>query len=210
MKYLVSLLLFLSVVANPVFAQTLTTNELFERGELDDTTGYTPKSLQSLVGSATIIFKGRFGEHIRHEDFFGYGETKESFKERLNIDDATADRLAVPLSDYSVIVDELFLGESDVDSIVYRIFESYPEDKYYTNPDMERLFFLVRNPDGTYSPQGPASVLILRDGEYVYDSLTTYSKSFESKRLDFLLSLTAAEVENHVKLEIRNQYPTKQ
>jgi len=210
MKYIVSALFALQLATLPAFAQTLTTEDLFERGELDDTVGYTPKSLQSLVGSATIIFKGRFAEHLKHDVFFGYGETKESFKQRLKIDDVTADRLAVPISDYKVEVEEIFLGESEVDSVIYRIFESYPENRQYTNPDSERLFFLVRNPDGTYSPQGASSVLILRDGEYVYDSLTTHSKSFENKRLEFLSSFPATEIETQVKAEIRTQYPQTQ
>ncbi|MBL4571520.1 MAG: hypothetical protein JKY93_03035 [Gammaproteobacteria bacterium] len=167
-------------------AQTISYEEMEAKGEANDIDGYIPKSMESLVGTSSVIIKGRFGNFLSNDLSFGYADTRESLKKAHALTDAELDRIGVPISRYEIIVDEVLLGRVDESTVVYTLLELPPTDRSFTHPAVTRLFFLVENPDGSYSPRGPASVLNQKEGSYTYDALTNYSDAFRDKRLDFL------------------------
>jgi hypothetical protein len=206
--FLVNILIWLSCITT-LNGQTLSASDLFMRGEYSDQVGFLPKSLESLVGSASIIVKGKFNQKLSNDKFFGYEDNRESFKQKHDLTETQVDRMAIPRSDYKIKIDEVLLGDITSDSITYRIFENPPTDRKYTEPDVDRLFFLYRNPDGTYTPLGPASVLNVREGKYSYDALASFRGSYENQDLMFLNDVDAESFLNEVRLEINKQYPEK-
>ena len=75
------------------------------------------------------------------------------------------------------------------------------------------MFFLISNPDGIYSPLGPASVLNRLNGRYIFGSLSpnlgvsNYRELYlYSDQLDYILCLNAEEFEQNVLEEIRRQH----
>ncbi len=177
-------LLVLTVLAQHSTAQPLTDTELQERGEMTLHGGYMPKSLESLVGVAALIVKGRFGEHLNHRWYWGY--STEAGRDRtpeeaaaifdVTVDELYNDRHGLPMSEYEIFVDEVLYGELQDSRIIFREYEAAPSDRSLTNPATERLFFLVMSPDNEtytihYSSPGRVSILSDEDGVYYYDEI---------------------------------------
>jgi hypothetical protein len=152
--------------------------------------------MESLVGSVSIISKGRFEDHLSHGEFYGDGETRESFKEKAQVDDRVAEKFAIPRIDYNVVIEAVLVGYAELYKITYRIYEAAPINRLLTAPNIGRVFFLNRNPDGTYSPMGRASVLNLVVRKYSYAALTPYFGYCENKLLGFATGLEAKEFED--------------
>lgn len=77
MTRLIQLLLAVTSLASlPLQSQTITVQEMIERGEMDMHGNYSPKSMESLVGTSTLIVKGSFGEFLGNKPFFGYSAGK--------------------------------------------------------------------------------------------------------------------------------------
>jgi len=168
--------------------------DLRERGEIEHHKGYIPKSLESLVGSSTIIVKGRFGNLLENRYFFGYVEgrddTLEEFMERHDFTATEAYNWDIPMSEYEIIIDEVLKGDLESEIVVLRKYEAPPIDRTFTHPDVDRIFFLVKNPDNrTYAVGGEASILNLVDGEYSYYAYVEQERSssanYEVKNLSF-------------------------
>lgn len=127
-----------------------------------------PASLEQLVSSGSVVVKGRFSGLLSHGPFWGYGETRESMLQRVGSRPGLVERLAVPLSQYEIVIDEVLKGEVDVSSIVLHRIETVPDERM-TDPSVERLFFLVMNPDeASYNAR---YILSKRDDNYVYEVL---------------------------------------
>lgn len=206
--------LFLSIILTvnyfigiPSFAQTISFGELNARGEFNH--GYHPKSLESLVGSASIIVKGRYERFVKNELFYGYDSTQEEFQKKYGLSDLETQQDGLPISSYVINVHEVFLGDESLQGkeIIYRIGESQQISKNeFVNFENEILFFLGRNPDDTFAPLGEVSVQISRNGIYSYDSLAPYPDQFVGKTLDFVDSVAVDDLEQLIRVEISKQY----
>ena len=193
------------LISFAAISQTIGPNEIRERGEISDSFGYLPKSMESLVGTPTIIVRGRFGDYISNTLSYGYGETRESFIESRRVSEKDADRFAIPMSDYEIIVDEVLLGEVNNDVIIYRIIENEPIDREFTDPSVERIFFLGATPDeNTYSPLGPGSVLNKdpQNGTYGFSSLTRHRNAFRGVPYVFADDMSVESFEKALKNQI--------
>lgn len=205
-KYLLTAIFLLSTAATGIsHAQLFVGDELVGRLIQDHHTGMRPVDLESLVGSASHIVKGRFGSLISHGPFWGYGESRESIRRRLGDREELIDRVAVPLSEYEIIVDEVLLGPLKETTLRFHSFESDPKNSAYADQETERLFFLVLNPDGrSYSVYGPAFILHDLEGEYVYDVIE-WNGNLRLGRHDFSATLTSQAFEAQVREEIARQ-----
>ena len=201
-------------VSLPALAQKLSVADLEERGEMQHHKGFVPTSLDSLVGSSTIIVKGKFGEVIKNNLFFGYvdgkDDTLEAFMERHKFSRDDAENWAIPMTEYEIIVDEVLLGEVQNEKIVFRKYEGTPLDRALTHPDVERLFFLIENPDTkTYAVAGEASILSIIGGTYSYDAFVEGGIGNPGEHikqsLDFVSSMKAEEFEKSLTSEISKQ-----
>jgi len=206
--------LFLALHALSVEAQKLSRAELVERGEIMPHRGYVPKSLESLVRSSDIIVKGRFGDYLSNRPFYGYTEegedSLESFMENHDLDAADAFNWSIPLSEYEIVVDDVLKGELDANRIIFRKFESKPTDRSLTHPDVERIFFLVINPDNkTYGVMGEAAILSNNDGFYEFDYFVEPDGpgpgSFIKERYQFLPATKVEAFEQRLISEINRQ-----
>ncbi|MDP1548419.1 MAG: hypothetical protein Q8L87_20600 [Anaerolineales bacterium] len=186
------------------FAQTLTSTDLFQRAELDIHKGWYPQDVDTLINSSTIIVKGRFGRLLSHEIWFGYSDTRESVQLRLGDDADLVDDYGVPSSQYEIIIDEVLLGDIEGDTVVYRLLESNPRDRRYTNESDEKLFFLTRNPDGTYGRLGIPYILTNINGIYSYEYPSDSTpNATDSGTFEFAPSMVADEFEAYIKNEIQ-------
>lgn len=209
------ILLILSLlISSEAFAQALSSKDLMILGEIQHHKGYVPKGLVSLVASSSLIVKGRFREHLKNDLFFGYvdgqDDTLEEFMRRHKLEDRVdAYNWAIPLSEYEISVDEVLLGKIDSNPIVFRKYEAPPTDRALTNPNIDRIFFLVLNPDmKTYAVRGDASILSEENGEYFYSEFVIDSSipnDYVKRRLGFLPNMTADEFESVLKEEIARQ-----
>lgn len=183
-------------------AQTISLGELYERGELSHH-GYNPKSLATMVGSSSLIVKGKFHKKLGTEDFYGFGRTREELERTHNLSEIQLDDIAILVTTYEIYVDEVFLGDRNVEggTVLFRLNEPVVVDNIFIT-DEERLFFLVSNPDGSYSALGPESVQISRNGRYVYDSLAPSNEQFEGKALEVVESAQGMVFEEAVRREI--------
>lgn len=207
--FLSAILAVTSLIGTSSFAQTFSLADLGERGETSDM-GYHPKSLESLVGSASIIVKGKFGRFISSELFYGFDSSRELFQEKYRLTDIETEESGLPVSSYIINVQEVFLGDESLQGqeIIYRVGES--RDLYrneFANSTDERLFFLGRNPDGSFTAVGEANVQVLRNGSYSYDSLAPSSNRFVGRTLNFVDSVREDEFEQLIRMEIQRQYP---
>ena len=189
-------------------AQPLRFPQLYERAELDTHTGWIPQDVETLVSSPDVIFKGRFGKLLSHEPWWGYEETRESMQKRLGDDAHLVDTLGLPSSLYEIVVDEILAGDIEGASIVYRMLESTPGDRRYTNESDEKLFFLTRNPDGTYGRLGLPFILTRRDGSYVFEYPSdTAPGRMNTGTLEFAPSMVAEEFEAFIRDAIHRVRP---
>ncbi len=208
-------ILLLSTMSLVVHAQKLSVQDLNERGEMHHHDGYIPKSLESLVGSSTIIVKGGYGEVIGNRLFYGYkdgqDDTLENFADRHNMTEEEARRWAIPMTEYEIEVDSVLLGDIEDSHIILRKYEAAPADRSRTHPDVERIFFLVINPDNeTYAVAGEASIQSNFNGYYVYDKYIEVepgeSDLYEQEVLSFVESTEARYFEEILNEEISRQY----
>lgn len=175
-------------IVNSLQAQVILPADILTRGEMVHGLGYSPKTLESLVGTSAIIVKGRFSKLIKNELFYGFGNTRESMIRIYGFTEAEADAFGMPMSDYEVIIDEILLGDMSLKgkSIIYKLSEQRLSSERFTDPSISRLFFLARNPDGSYAAMGPASVQNERNGYYSYDSLAANPNEFTGRTLQFV------------------------
>ena len=173
MKFLITLATFFTVTlsfSGLTYSQPLSIVDLYERAELDIHKGWYPQDLDTLIRSSDIIVKGKFGRVLSHGPFWGYGETLQSTAQRLGEDPEDIGHLAMPLSEYEIIIDEVFLGDITGNTVTFHLLESSPGDRYFTDEADEKLFFLRLNPDEkTYGRPGIPYILTNRDGTYVYE-----------------------------------------
>ena len=81
--------------------------------------------------------------------------------------------------------------------------ENSPMSGKYTNPDVQRLFFLSPAPDGTNGTLATVAIQNLRGGEYASDTSFLDSDSDVSASLPFLKGLSAELVEERVREDLR-------
>ena len=172
--------------------------------------GVIPKSVESLVSTSDIIVKGRYGRLISHGPFWGYNETRESVERRPNARPELVDKLAIPLSEYQIEVEEVLKGPLTTKEILLHVIESDIGDKRFTDETVERLFFLTLNPDGmTYGRLGVPYILNNRNGFYTYDFMEDFGSEIYSDILPFAPTMEAAAFEEHISQEIRRQSPAR-
>lgn len=165
-----------------------------------------PNSLATMVRVSTVIVKGRFGRLLSHGPFWGYGETRESMERRVGSRPELIDKLALPLSEYEIEIEEVLMGKVEGDTLVLHVLETNPGDKRFTDETVERLFFLVRNSDDTtYVRPGPPYILSNRNGSYSYEYVAGTFLGVLSRPLEFLPAMTADEFEALLKEEIALQ-----
>lgn len=166
-KLLTTVLVLVYVFSSAVTAQVRTISQLEANEELDLHSGFMPNSLASLVASSTIVVKGRLGAYLGNEPFYGYNDvsrendTRESLAEKLNIDIETADRLAIPVSSYELVIDEVLFGRGAIksDTIIFTLMEMEPQNRKASDPAVDRLFFLVADQTGeTFGAMGLTSI----------------------------------------------------
>lgn len=207
-KILIFVLAGSCLVSTATIAQTFSLSDLYDRGEYVNH-GYHPTSLESLVGSAAIIVKGRFDRFVKNGLFYGFDLTREEYQKKYNYSDELADMYGLPISDYAIKVDEVFLGDETLEGteIIYRIGEAL---EFYRNEsinyDKDALFFLGSNPDGSYTPIGVANVQYAGNGIYSYGTLAPTHEPYVGRTLDFVSSVEIDSFEQLIKIEIRNQY----
>ncbi len=215
MNILIRTLIGIALLATyPSLAQELSVSELRQRGELDTHSGYSPKTLESLVASSTLIVQGRYGDILDRRGFFGYingrDDTLEEFMDRHDLTRNEAFRWDIPMTEYNIIVDAVLKGSVTSEKLTLRKYEPPPLNRERTEPDWVRLFFLVINPDNrTYALAGEASVLSLFDDKYGYFSFVGSGDgrpdAYEVRFLDFSSGLSAKEFEATLLQEISKQ-----
>lgn len=194
----------LSSISQLSFAQTLATAELYGKATLDIHQGWLPHDVDTLINSSSIIVKGRFGRLLSHEAWFGYSDTRESMQKRLGDETDRVDDFGLPSSQYEIIVDEVLLGDIEGGAVVYRLLESDPGNRRYTNESDEKLFFLTLNPDGTYGRLGVPYILTNRNGIYRYEAPSdSFTNGSDSGALEFAPSMVADEFEAYIRNEIQ-------
>lgn len=210
--------LLLVVLSQNSKSQTLSLNELAESGEWGHTSGYSPKSLETLVGYTTIIVKGTYGELLGNRLFWGYRDGKElapeviADEQKISIQEVY-DQIGIPMSEYRIAIDEVLLGNIEKDEIILRKYEPPPINRTLTHPEEQRIFFLHINPDNTtYAVAGDASILTNIEGVYLYDDTELvqddsgyFYESNTKKPLDFLPSMEANRFEELLRSEISRQ-----
>lgn len=211
---ILTVLLASSLFSLSVESQTLTREDLRLRGEIGLHKPYTPQSMDSLVGSSTLIVKGSYGKFLGSSPFYGYSEdgediTMEEFSRRSGYPLEEAHLWAVPVSEYEVHVDEVWMGETEERTIILRKYESPDTDRPFVDSDAEWLFFMVINPDNrTYGIKSEAASYSNINGQY-YHPVYRYDTPFGRPTLvwetpDFMPT-DAESVEELVKYEIQRQ-----
>ena len=201
-----SLLLFMSQLS---FAQPMRMPDVYQNAELDIHTGWTPYDVEALIDPPDIIVKGRFGRLLSHELWWGYSDTRESIQERLGDDAHLVDRVGLPSSLYEIIIDEVLVGDIEGGTVVFRLLESDPGDRRYTNESDEKLFFLTLNPDGTYGSRGVAYILTNRDGVYGYEYPSdSVRNGTDTGIFEFAPSMVVDEFEAYIRSEIQKIRPS--
>lgn len=191
------------------FAQPFKINELYKKAELDIHKGWIPYDVETLINSPDIIVKGRFGRLLNHEIWFGYSDTRETIQKRLGDDAARVDEYGLPSSEYEIIIDEVLLGDIEGGTVVYRLLESNPNNRRYTNESDEKLFFLTLNPDGTYGRLGVPYILTKKNGIYAYEYPSDSSpNSSDSGAFEFAPSMAADKFEAYIKSQIQRIRPS--
>ncbi len=206
--FVLVLLVPLGAEVNPLYAQGISADQFIYYMDYSAENGWIPESIETMVSTSHIIVKGRFGNLISNQPFWGYGESRESFIEKLNISDEEADRMAIPLSEYEIVIDEVVFGDIKSDKIVYRVFESYPseEEELDQKKSIERLFFLRLNEDGeTYSSIGQPFILDNIDGEYSFLARGRSITDTSRKTLPFVESMQKVAFEQAIKQEVARQ-----
>jgi len=198
-----SLLIALTSSAQGLSSQTIDYEDLMHRGEIGYHQDFAPESLASLVGSSAVIVKGRFGDFLDNVFFFGYDENGRVITRRESEFGDSGYFGAERLSFYEIIIDKVFLGENLGEKIILSRDENPPSNRKYTDPDIERLFFLLPAPDGTYGTLGVVAIQSLRAGEYTYDTNFIDPDSDVITSLPFLKGLSAEVVEEKVREEVR-------
>jgi hypothetical protein len=109
-------------------AQTETEPDKFDLENLQDQgviitidSGFIPTNLESMVNFSDLIVKGRFGKLLSHGPFYGYDSSRESAIEKYGItDESELKYYSMPMSEYEIIVDDVFHGTLPDGPIVYR------------------------------------------------------------------------------------------
>jgi len=209
MKLLLSLTFLTSQLFTPALdAQALDPAALMQRGVIGLDGGFWPDSFSTLVGSSSIIVKGRYGELLSNRMYWGYDENSEtglvsrkSFKERYGFTDEETDLWARPISDYEIIVDVVLLGDIQSSTIIYRTLETSPNNRQFTDPNVDRLFFLRENSDGTFTALDYISILNEKDGIYSYYAFD-FTGEVRDEIYDFAPSMRVDEIERKISEEI--------
>lgn len=209
MKFLITLTTIVTVTlsfSGPTYSQPLSIMDLYERAELDIHKGWYPQDLDTLIRSSDIIVKGKFGRVLSQGPFWGYGETLQSTAQRLGEDPDDIGHLAMPLSEYEIIIDEVFLGDIAANTVIFHLLESSPGDRHFTDETDEKLFFLKLNPDEkTYGRPGIPYILTNRNGIYVYEYPSeSIPGGIERDVYDFVQSTDVDDFESLLRDEIRS------
>ena len=209
MKFLITLTTIVTVTlsfSGPTYSQPLSIMDLYERAELDIHKGWYPQDLDTLIRSSDIIVKGKFGRVLSQGPFWGYGETLQSTAQRLGEDPDEIGHLAMPLSEYEIIIDEVFLGDIAANTVIFHLLESSPGDRHFTDETDEKLFFLKLNPDEkTYGRPGIPYILTNRNGIYVYEYPSeSIPGGIERDVYDFVQSTDVDDFESLLRDEIRS------
>lgn len=168
------ILLAAAVFAQFCVAQPMTAAELLQRGEISIEGGLQPKSLETLVRTSTHIVRGQFADFIQNILFYGYNGNQDAREEELAKRTGMSGtyvrtHFGIPMSEYKIQVDNVLFGVLEESTIVLRKYEPLPISRFFTSPEVERLFFLALNPDGrTFAVLGEASILDLKEGVYNY------------------------------------------
>jgi hypothetical protein len=158
-------------------AQTETEPDKFDLENLQDQgviitidSGFIPTNLESMVNFSDLIVKGRFGKLLSHGPFYGYGSSRESAIEKYGItDESELKYYSVPVSEYEIIVDDVFHGTLPDGQIVYRAYEDNPSDDRFTSHSTQRIFFLGLQPDNqAYGVLGSRWILELIEEKYFF------------------------------------------
>ncbi|MCP5346146.1 MAG: hypothetical protein R3F41_00820 [Gammaproteobacteria bacterium] len=206
----------LSVIINAgnLQAQTIGPAEMMARGEIGIDTPYAPRTLESLVGSSTLIVRGRYGDFLSNDPFWGLGETFESVQARTGLADADIDQLAAPVSRYEILIDEVLLGDINASTVVMTIMEQAPVDRKWTDPTPERLLFLTDQGEGSYGYRGPTTVLTLVNGRYTLDERdvpeTARGYRAADQPLNAIAEMAAAEFEQTLLQQIAQEKQLRQ
>ena len=211
-KFLPAILILTAALTSFANAQTLTYQDLTARGEVGIDTGYSPKSLESMVGYSALIVKGRYGEFLGSKTFFGYfqgeDESLESFAARRGMSERLAEEFSSLLSEYEIIVEEVLLGQVDSNTLVLRAGGALPGYEKLTGSDKDRIFFLRMNPDNrTYGALGEAGILTAQEGVYGYNAFVLRPgnpriPSFVVKPLEFMPSMAVEDFDAALRAEI--------
>jgi hypothetical protein len=112
--------------------------------------------------------------------------------------------LAMPLSEYEIIIDEVFLGDIAANTVIFHLLESSPGDRHFTDETDEKLFFLKLNPDEkTYGRPGIPYILTNRNGIYVYEYPSeSIPRGIERDVYDFVQSTDVDDFESLLRDEI--------
>ncbi|MDP2347258.1 MAG: hypothetical protein Q8N34_05995 [Gammaproteobacteria bacterium] len=207
-KTLLSMMIAICVCLGSLQAQVIVRDEIIARGEIIRGYGYSPKTLESLIGTSAIIVKGRFGKFVKSELFYGFGNSREAMIRIYGYSEQEADEIGLPVSDYEILVDEVLLGDPALkgSTILYRLSEIPQDAGKFQDPNIDRLFFLVRNPDNSFTATGPANIQNDRDGSYSYDSLAAGPEQFTGRSLSFINDSSTEAFTNLVKNEISRVY----
>lgn len=168
--------------------------------------GMYPRDFEGLVATSSLIVKGKFGRFMGQEKFFGYGETRESFAESRNIPVEEVGDYGLPRIKYEIIISEKLYGDIDDDKVLFGTFGNDPSDRTFTNPSVDRLFFLIMTEDlETYTVLGSAFILNDDNGVYGYDYIENSINDLEVRAYEFSPTMEVGKLDQIVRDEIARQ-----
>lgn len=175
------LFLMICILSMPVMAQDQLRADAAENLVIDHESGSYATNIVDLVRASDVIFLGTYGELISRQLFYGYGSSREQFKEEFGIEDEEfLDRAGIPMSEYSLNISQLFKGDELVEEgVILRVYEHEEVMLRESLIDYRKgnhLFFLTLNPDNrTYALRG--SMFDMKENE---DSFYFMNNGFDS------------------------------